>query len=107
MATNKKVDVNETSMTARQLAGHIEGLAKRVKEGSFGQKHFEALAEGRDPFSSPKLKDVNIQDEVEKWKYHFKILYKMNPDFSGLIIPKRQQGFDRLVIVPKGLTHQK
>lgn len=107
MATNQKVDVVETSMTVQQFAGHLRGLATRVQEGSFGQRHFEALAEGRDPFAPAKVVNVDLADRTEWWRAHFKGLYKINPDFSNLYIPKQVPGFDRLVIVPKGLTHQK
>ncbi len=87
MATNK-VDMAETTMSAQQFAGYLEGLAKRVKEGSFGQRH------------------VDVNDQVERWRNQYKVLYKINPDFSNLYIPDHV-GFDRLIIVPKGLTHQK
>ena len=106
MAT-QKVDIIETPMTAQQLAGHLEGLVIRVKNGSFGQKHFEALAEGRDPFAPMKCAEVDINDRVEWWAAHYRGFYKINPDFSNLYIPTRVVGFDRLVIIPKSLTHQK
>lgn len=108
MATKEKVDVDETSITAQELAGHIVGLCKRVKEGSFGKRHFNALAEGRDPFAlDSKVHKVDVNDQVERWRHHFKTLYKINPDFSGLYIPERVEDFSRLIIVPKGLTHRK
>jgi hypothetical protein len=110
MATNK-VDISQTSMTADELAGHLEGLMKRVKNGSWGKQHFHAIDEGRDPFAPAKSPDVSVNDQVERWRAHYKGLYKMNPDFSNLYIPERtaQQGveFKRLIIVPKGLSHYK
>ncbi len=45
---------------------------------------------------------VDVNDRVQWWVQHYKKVYRMNVDCSGLIIPPRQAGFDRLVIVPEG-----
>lgn len=58
-------------------------------------------------FTIPMLAQIDLKDQVERWRYHFKNLYHIDPDFSNLYIPTRIPGFDRLIIVPKGLTHQK
>ena len=87
MATTD-VDIVETAMSAQQLGTQ--------------------LSEHRDPFAPSKtvrLDDVN--ERVEWWRNHYKALYKMNPDFSTLYIPERPKDFDRLIIIPKGLSHQK
>ena len=103
----KNADVDQTVMPADKLAGHLIGILGRVKDGSWTDKHFIAVQEGRDPFALPTSVSVDVRDRVEWWKVHFKKRYRINPDFSNLYVPERQPGFDRLVIIPKGLTHRK
>lgn len=107
MAT-KEVDIGETSLTDRQILNRLKETLSQLANGVLTGDQIQALNEHRDPFKSvATLRDVNLNDQVEKWRHHFKTLYRMNPDFSDLYIPQRQEGFDRLVIVPKGLTHRK
>lgn len=106
MATDK-VDRGETSLTDRQLAKRLKEMFGQLAEGTLNGDHIQALNEHRDPFASLKAPDTGVDNYVEWWHYHFKTLYRINPDFSGLIIPEKVVGFDRLVIIPKGLTHWK
>lgn len=106
MAT-KKVDIGETLFTDRQLASRLKETFGQLAEGALTGDHIQALNEHRDGFAPAKSVNVDLNDQVERWRHHFKTLYRMNPDFSGLYIPERAVGFDRLIIVPKGLTHKK
>lgn len=103
----ENADVGQTAMSADQLAGHLEELMKRIKARSWTGRHFRAVQEGRNPFALPATAPVDICDRVLWWSAHFRKLYRINPDFSSLYIPEHPTGFDRLVIVPKGLTHRK
>ncbi len=105
MATDK-VDIGETSSTDRQLASCLKETFGQLATGALHAGHIQALNEHRHPFAleSP---NVDVNDRVEWWYEHFKRLYRINSDFSGLLIPKQVPGFDRLVIIPKGLTHRK
>ncbi len=100
-------DTVETTMSAQKLAGHCIGLFQKIADGSWNSEHWHALHEGRDPFAPPRTIQADVQSKVEWWRNHYQRLYRMNPDFSNLVIPKRQVGFDRLVIVAKGLTHNR
>lgn len=102
MATRNKVDMGKTEMPASKLAGHLIGLLKMVQDDSFDQRHFEALAEGRDPFAAPKMDAVDVDDRVKWWRAHYQNIYRLNPDFSGFRAPKRQEGFHRLAVLPRG-----
>jgi len=103
----KKIDTDETSLTDRQLASRLKEMLGQLADGTLNGNHIQFLNEHKDPFALIKSFDVDVNDQVERWRAHYKGLYHINPDFSGLYIPERVAGFDRLVIVPKGLTHQK
>jgi hypothetical protein len=45
---------------------------------------------------------VDVRDRLAWWLAHYQNFYGMNPDFSGLVIPPQQPGFDFLVIMAKG-----
>lgn len=107
MAAKEKADVGQTTMSADKLAGHLEGLLKRVRDGSWTERHFQAIQEGRDPFALPTTARVDVNDRVQWWRMHYQRRYRMNPDFSNLYLPEHQPGFDRLVIMAKGLTHRR
>ncbi len=106
MAT-KTVDIGETTMSDRQLASRLKETFFQIAEGSLTGDHIQALNEHRDPFARLKTKNVDIDDQVERSRSLYKSLYRMNPDFSNLYIPERVVGFDRLVIIVKGLNFKK
>jgi hypothetical protein len=106
MAT--KVDISETTMSAQQLATRLKETLGQLGEGVLNGDHIQALNEHRDPFTSVKTENVDVDDQVKRWRNQYKTLYRMNPDFSNLHIPTSHiAGFDRLIVVAKGLTHQK
>ena len=61
-----------------------------------------ATQEDMEETQGATLQEVDIRDRIQWWVQHYKKVYRMNADFSGLVIPPRQPGFDRLVVVPKG-----
>jgi hypothetical protein len=45
-------------------------------------------------------------DQIECWQHNYKKLFCLELDFSDLVLPARQPGFDRLIVVAHGLTTQ-
>lgn len=47
-----------------------------------------------------------VQDMVADWQKFYKEFFGLDLDFSGVKIPERKPGFDRLIIVVQGMTPQ-
>jgi len=45
-----------------------------------------------------------VQDWIGEWQRFYKKYFGMKLDFSNIQIPEHQSGFDRLIIVAKGIT---
>ena len=45
--------------------------------------------------------------EKKEWAKFYKEVFNQNFDFSNIKIPAKKTGFDRLIIVAKGMTHTK
>lgn len=59
--------------------------------------HLQLFIEHRNPFL--------VVDEIFlKWKTFYKELFGIECDFANLVVPKRKKGFDRLIVVAKGMT---
>ncbi len=100
----QKVDIDETSLADRRLAGCLKELFNQLSNGHLNKNHIQALNEHKDPFAPKKSKETDVNDRVQWWIAHYKNLYHINPDFSGLTVPNHVDGFDRLVILPRYLT---
>jgi hypothetical protein len=48
-----------------------------------------------------------LQDMIASWKTFYKEVFGLDLDFSGIKIPERKPGFDRLIIVAQGMTPQR
>jgi len=46
-------------------------------------------------------------DLISDWQTFYRDVFGLELDFSGLRIPERQEGFDRIVVVARGMTPQK
>ena len=54
--------------------------------------------------AQPKTTPVSKNDIRAQWQTFYKEHFGMNVDFSGVVIPDHQEGFDRILIIAKGLT---
>jgi len=52
-------------------------------------------------------KELNISILLSDWQNFYNDVFGIETDFSNLQIPEKQLGFDRLIIVAKGMTPQK
>jgi len=97
---------SEALWTAPEFAGQLAEIFDQTKVGALNGMHFQSLIEHRNPFAAPAV-PLDINDLVERWRSHYKSLYRLNVDFSLLEIPKKCEGFDRLLAMPRGLTLSK
>jgi len=63
-------------------------------------EHLQALVEHRNPFKIPL-------ELVADWQKFYHDLFGLEVDFSGLTIPGKKRGFDRLIVVAQGMTPQR
>ena len=95
----QKVVVEGLSVSAPQL----KDLFRQIDDGSIGGRHIQALLEHRDPFAGPSME---LADQLARWQALFDSV-NIDCDVSELTIPQQQPGFDRLIVVPKGLMMNK
>ena len=90
-AVVESVPVNLEAERVQYLIGHKSELAKGIKnvlldgKGS-GDKHLSFLSD---------------------WQTFYRSVFGLELNFSGLRVPERQEGFDRLIVVVQGMTPQK
>ncbi len=93
MATPRVV-VEGSSVTASQL----KDLFRQIEDGSLGGYHIQGLLEHRNPFEIP----MDPASQLSSWGGLSKSLFGLEIDDAK--VPVRQAGFDRLIVVPRGLT---
>lgn len=95
MAT-RKVVVEGSSVTASQL----KDLFRQIEDGSLRSHHIQALLEHRNPFNLSMDKD----SQLSSWRYFFAEIFSIQLDIESLVVPKHEIGFERLIVIPTGLT---
>jgi len=78
-------------------AGVLSEMHRQIKDGSLTLENFIDFTEHRNPF-------INNPDLVQQWKQFYKKYFNLELDFSNLKIPKKQPGFNRLIIIAQGLA---
>ena len=54
-----------------------------------------------------KIRNQELSEQIENWENFYQENFKITPDFSKLEIPEKREGFDKLIIMAKGMTAQK
>ena len=91
--------------------GQSSEIRRQFREGALTTEHVQALIEHRNPFAVQD-KDTGlvsvktIEDQVREWQSFYQEL-GITLDPSGLMIPERKPGFDRLIVVAKGMTNNR
>jgi hypothetical protein len=76
----------------------------QIKE-FFAQIGSGRITKGRlQAFLRGEADDNNVQKQKDEWAAFYQKYFGLDCDFSQLRIPKRRPGFDRLIVVAKGLT---
>ena len=48
-----------------------------------------------------------LQDMLAGWANFYKEVFGLELDFSGIVVPERKSGFDRLLVIAQGMTPQR
>ena len=94
------LDDQEVMMIARIVA-RLKGMSPEKKEEWF-RKSMELFVE-----SEAKCGLDLPGDLLGPWETFYRDLFDLDLDFSSLRIPEKKGGFDRLIIVAKGMTPDK
>lgn len=72
-------------------------------------EHLEKVAEirGESPEKSAEKKELDIEKLKKGWEGFYRDTFKIEADFSQVEIPEKREGFEKLIIMAKGLTPQK
>jgi len=81
-----------------EWSGMLKDLFRQIDDGSITLEQFQAFLEHKNPFLAV--------DFVEDWQNFYREVLGIECDFSNLRIPKREKGFNRLIIVAQGMTPQ-
>jgi hypothetical protein len=95
MATQKVVMAG-SDVTALQL----KDLFRQIGDGSLTGHHIQALLDHRDPFAVNLDPRYQLESQCQLWKELFGI--ELDPD--SIALPERRPGFERLIVIPAGLT---
>ena len=52
------------------------------------------------------IDDIPDQQSLREWQAFYQKYFRMDLDISGILVPEQQEGFDRIIVVAGGLTHQ-
>ncbi|MEA1929524.1 MAG: hypothetical protein U9M92_01385 [Patescibacteria group bacterium] len=94
MATNEVVVAGSTIS-----ASQMKDLWRQIGDGSLTNHHIQALLEHRDPFTI----SMDVASQIGRWRQLFAEV-DIQIDVDSVQIPDRRPGFDRLIVVPSGLT---
>ncbi|KKS65575.1 MAG: hypothetical protein UV67_C0014G0011 [Parcubacteria group bacterium GW2011_GWC1_43_12] len=90
-----------------EWSGVLKDFFRQIDDGSKTLRQVQLFNEGKNPF----VETANI-DSFAEWNLFYRENWQSlglsaEPDLSGLAIPEHRKGFDRLIVVAKGLTPQK
>ena len=57
--------------------------------------------------SKEKTFTSELSETIKQWQEFYQETFQITPDFSKLEIPEKREGFDKLLIIAKGMTPQK
>lgn len=88
------------------VLGPLQDVIRQMREGKITPAQLQAFAEHSNPFEvaggiAPTL---DLGQPVADWRALYKEVFGLGCDFSGLKIPERRLGFDRLLVIAQGLT---
>ena len=81
--------------TMSEWSGVIRDMFRQFDDGSLTLAHVRAFTEHRDPFK--------ISDIQSEWTEFYRKYFRLTVDFSAIITPPEQLGFDRVIFISKGL----
>lgn len=82
------------------VLGPIQELFRQLRNGTLAIAQVQEFVEHRNPFGDAVGAFVALRD----WEKFYLDVFGLKKDFSGLVIPPHQHGFDRLLVVAEGMT---
>ncbi len=91
------------------LASRQVELFTRFKKGVYANPSevldgIQLLIEGKQPEVIPTVVSSDTSSVISDWQDFYKKFFGLNIDLSGVKIPEHALGFDRLIVVPQGIT---
>jgi hypothetical protein len=81
-------------------ADQLKDLLRQIADGSLSGYHIQGLLEHRNPFEI----SMDTQAQLERACTLCAEAFGITIDPTSVIVPERQAGIDRLIVVPKGMT---
>jgi len=97
---------NRELIMAKKTIGSVPGsvldmladLNLKLREGVITPRELEVFLKRRNPFAS-------IQDLITEWRDFYRRFFDVKTvHLKGLNVPERASGYDRLIVMPAGLT---
>jgi len=79
-----------------EWSGMLSEFFRQIKDKSKTKEQVQAFLENRNPFV--------ITDVKSEWVEFYRKYFRLNVDFSAVIIPADPGGHARVIFIPKGLT---
>lgn len=99
----------------QKQAEEIQALKAEAEEEAYSDKERleELRAEmaditgAKENSAKPEQKEASLEQIKKDWQDFYKEVFGIETDFSKIKIPEKQEGFERLIIMEKGMTAQK
>lgn len=82
------------------LLGVARDFLEKLHNGSITPSQAKRFLRGENPFLVP----MDTANQLDRWHTLLADTFGITIDIKSLTIPERRPGFDRLIVVPKGLT---
>jgi len=91
----------------KQIVGDVPGnvlgmmadLCHKLQHGTLTPEELDMFLKGQNPFGKENF--------LSDWVNFYQEVFNLKVDLSGIKIPAKRKGFDRLIIVAQGMTPQK
>jgi len=103
---NQELDQKQAEeLAAMKDSAHEEALKDNERLTKL-REEMKSITGSEQP-KAQNEKEVSFESLRKDWKDFYKETFGIESDFSKIEIPKKQEGFERLIIMEKGMTAQK
>ncbi|MCR4334708.1 MAG: hypothetical protein NUV47_03220 [Patescibacteria group bacterium] len=94
----------EIGSVPSSVLGMLADLNLKLKHGSITPINLERFLKGQNPFIVASPEQFSTESQLQSWTLFYREEFNQTLDFSVIQIPEKREGFNRLIIVPKGMT---
>lgn len=87
-------------VSSPDVLGMVQEAIRQTRKGNLTPDHWRAFVEHRNPFENA----VDVFMMLRGWERFYLDVFGLTKDFSALVVPPHQVGFDRLIVVVGGMT---